>query len=268
MNSTNWPAPNVWVFIAQMAEHFSANARFLMSTGLIHKRSQLARAHVFEAVWWVPWPFVPDTPLTTVRLFRATGVYFVLKCKYGVIQDTAKGVKEAGRRAGGGGTNKLAPQLFMSFTYFLFFLFTLRNRLKINKWAKIIIQAFRNMYDVRSTLIFFRRPIVFCSKVISFKCFCYMIATWLLLSTAFASPKPTYSTVNSTSPLKVEVRAQNVAKIHLVYRWQRFWAYLLGDSFGKRMDHIRILMKIMICIIWKKIIAVIDATFAIAKRKH
>ena len=28
MNSTNWPAPNnVWVFIAQLAEHCSANAK-------------------------------------------------------------------------------------------------------------------------------------------------------------------------------------------------------------------------------------------------
>ena len=26
MNSTNWPAPNAWVFIAQLAEHCSANA--------------------------------------------------------------------------------------------------------------------------------------------------------------------------------------------------------------------------------------------------
>ena len=26
MKSTNWPAPNVWVFIAQMVEHSSANA--------------------------------------------------------------------------------------------------------------------------------------------------------------------------------------------------------------------------------------------------
>ena len=26
MNSTNWPAPNVWVFIAQLVEHCSANA--------------------------------------------------------------------------------------------------------------------------------------------------------------------------------------------------------------------------------------------------
>ena len=25
MNSTNWPAPNVWVLIAQMVEHCSAN---------------------------------------------------------------------------------------------------------------------------------------------------------------------------------------------------------------------------------------------------
>ena len=67
------------------------------------------------------------------------------------------------------------------------------------------------MYDVRPTLTFFRHPIVLCSKVISFKCFCYR-STCLLLSTAFASPKPTYSTANSTSPLKVEVQAQNVAK--------------------------------------------------------
>ena len=26
MNSTNWPAPNVWVFIAQLVEHCSTNA--------------------------------------------------------------------------------------------------------------------------------------------------------------------------------------------------------------------------------------------------
>ena len=26
MNSTNWPAPNVWVFVAQLVEHCSANA--------------------------------------------------------------------------------------------------------------------------------------------------------------------------------------------------------------------------------------------------
>ena len=26
MNSINWPAPNVWVFIAQLVEHCSANA--------------------------------------------------------------------------------------------------------------------------------------------------------------------------------------------------------------------------------------------------
>ena len=26
MNFTNWPAPNMWVFIAQLVEHCSANA--------------------------------------------------------------------------------------------------------------------------------------------------------------------------------------------------------------------------------------------------
>ena len=26
MNSTNWPVPNLWVFIAQLVEHCSANA--------------------------------------------------------------------------------------------------------------------------------------------------------------------------------------------------------------------------------------------------
>ena len=27
INSTNWPAPNVWVFVAQLVEHSSANAK-------------------------------------------------------------------------------------------------------------------------------------------------------------------------------------------------------------------------------------------------
>ena len=31
MNSTNWPAPNAWVFIAQLAEHCSANAEVMGS---------------------------------------------------------------------------------------------------------------------------------------------------------------------------------------------------------------------------------------------
>ena len=31
MNSTNWPAPNVWVFIAQLVEHCSANAEVMGS---------------------------------------------------------------------------------------------------------------------------------------------------------------------------------------------------------------------------------------------
>ena len=31
MNSTNWPAPNVWVFIAQLVEHCSANAEAMVS---------------------------------------------------------------------------------------------------------------------------------------------------------------------------------------------------------------------------------------------
>ena len=130
--------------------------------------------------------------LSRIRHQQLHGYFVQLECTSSlimvlVIQDTAKGLKEAGRR--GVGTNRLAPQLFMSFTYFLFFLFTLRNRLKINKWAKIIIQAYRNMYDVRSTLIFFRRPIVLCSKVISFKCFCFR-STWLLLSQRLPLPNP------------------------------------------------------------------------------
>ena len=57
-------------------------------------------------------------------------------------------------------------------------------------------------------------------------------------------------------------------KMPSCYRWQRFWAYFLSDSFGKRMDLIRTLMKIMIWIIWKKIIAVIDATFNLQLRKE
>ena len=31
VNSTNWPAPNIWVFIAQMVEHCSANAKAMGS---------------------------------------------------------------------------------------------------------------------------------------------------------------------------------------------------------------------------------------------
>ena len=31
MNSTNWPAPNVWVFIAQLVEHCSAKAEAMRS---------------------------------------------------------------------------------------------------------------------------------------------------------------------------------------------------------------------------------------------
>ena len=31
MNSTNWPAPDVWVFTAQMVEHCSANAEAMGS---------------------------------------------------------------------------------------------------------------------------------------------------------------------------------------------------------------------------------------------
>ena len=31
MNSTNWPAPNVWVFIAQLVEHCIANVEAMGS---------------------------------------------------------------------------------------------------------------------------------------------------------------------------------------------------------------------------------------------
>ena len=31
MNSMNWPAPNVWVFITQLVEHCSANAEAMGS---------------------------------------------------------------------------------------------------------------------------------------------------------------------------------------------------------------------------------------------
>ena len=85
--------------------------------------------------------------------YATNNCYFVkLECtsllnanNIGVIQDTAKGVKEAGGSGcvwgGGGGTNKLAPKLFISFISIVpfcslniaRFLFTLRNRLKISK---------------------------------------------------------------------------------------------------------------------------------------
>ena len=31
MNTTNWPIPNVWVFIADMVEHYSANGEAMGS---------------------------------------------------------------------------------------------------------------------------------------------------------------------------------------------------------------------------------------------
>ena len=31
MNSTNWPAPDVWVFLDQMVEHCGANAEAMRS---------------------------------------------------------------------------------------------------------------------------------------------------------------------------------------------------------------------------------------------
>ena len=34
MNSTNWPAPHVWVFTAQLVEHCSANAEAMGSNPL------------------------------------------------------------------------------------------------------------------------------------------------------------------------------------------------------------------------------------------
>ena len=34
MNSTNWPAPNVWALIAQIVEHSSANAEAMGSNSI------------------------------------------------------------------------------------------------------------------------------------------------------------------------------------------------------------------------------------------
>ena len=34
MNSTNWHAPNVWVFIAKLVEHCSANAEAMGSNNI------------------------------------------------------------------------------------------------------------------------------------------------------------------------------------------------------------------------------------------
>ena len=179
MNSTNWLARDEWVFIAQMAEHCGANARLLLSTGLIHKRSQFAQGHVFQAVWWVPSRFVPDTPLR-----------IVISCNWSVLR----------------------PWMQVMVLE--------RIQLYSTKYIKNE-QMIQNCYsgyvwcDVRSILIFFRRPIVLCFKAISQ---CSYRSTYLLLSTVFAPPKPTYSAVHSTSPLKVEVSAQNVAR-------NTFWAF-------------------------------------------
>ena len=34
MNSINWPAPSVWVFIAQLVEHCGANAEATLCTAI------------------------------------------------------------------------------------------------------------------------------------------------------------------------------------------------------------------------------------------
>ena len=66
------------------------------------------------------------------------------------------------------------------------FFFTLRNRLKSSNEPKLLFRH-RTMYDVRSTLIFFRRPIVLCFRAISQ---CPYRFTYLLLSTVFTLPNP------------------------------------------------------------------------------
>ena len=60
MNSINWPAPNVWLFIAQLVEHYSANAEaigsspveapktfFGLNLRLLKSQSQLRWSHLY-----------------------------------------------------------------------------------------------------------------------------------------------------------------------------------------------------------------------------
>ena len=67
MNSINWPAPNVWVFIAQLVEHCSANAEatglnpveapktfFGLNLQFLKSRSQLLWSHRHSLILYFP----------------------------------------------------------------------------------------------------------------------------------------------------------------------------------------------------------------------
>ena len=49
MNSINWSAPNIWVFIAQLVEHCSANAE-AMGSNPIEALKEIFRAKIYNCL--------------------------------------------------------------------------------------------------------------------------------------------------------------------------------------------------------------------------
>ena len=100
------------------------------------------------------------------------------------------------------------------------------------------------MCEVRSTFSF--AVMTFCVL----KLFLNAVVTdlnciYLLWSTEFAPPKPTYS-VNVASSLKFEVRAENVAKNTFSLQMTTLLTDFLSNSLRKYMNRMGILMKMMI----------------------
>ena len=95
INSTNWPASNVWVFIAQLVEHDSANAEAmgskpvevskfwgvnlqLFKLQLPLQRSYLHLKYVFTVLLQVTWIFLRQVNLTMVLSYVLSPLLFPL----------------------------------------------------------------------------------------------------------------------------------------------------------------------------------------------
>ena len=50
MNSIKWPAPNIWLFIAQLVEHCSANAEAMGSNPVSGLNLQLLKIAIITAM--------------------------------------------------------------------------------------------------------------------------------------------------------------------------------------------------------------------------
>ena len=95
LNSSHWPASNVWVFIAQLVEHDSANAETmgskpvevskfwgvnlqLLKLQLPLRRSYLHLKYVFTVFLQVTWIFLRQVNLTMVLSYVLSPLLFQL----------------------------------------------------------------------------------------------------------------------------------------------------------------------------------------------